>query len=245
MYSRQSRFTYSACRPFTRNKEIKQKFNETGVSQYIYRNKVDKACFQRDMAYGHFKDLPRRTDSDKIQRDKTFNITKNRIYGGNQCRIVSMIYKFFHKKSSNGGIKNENMSSQELAHDFHKPNIRKFEKRKAHSSFIYNIWGVDLADIELISKFNKGIRFLLCVVDVFSKYAWAVPLKDKEHITITDAFQKILDDFNRKPKKIWGDKGKEFCDTSMKPWLKDSNIETYSTHNEGKFIVAERFIWTL
>ena len=88
MYSRQSRFTYSACRPFTRNKEIKQKFNETGVSQYIYRNKVDKACFQRDMAYGHFKDLPRRTDSDKIQRDKTFNITKNRIYGGNQCRIL-------------------------------------------------------------------------------------------------------------------------------------------------------------
>ena len=112
---------------------------EIGDSQYIYINKVDKACFQYDTAYGHFTDLPRTTDSDKILRDNTFNITKNRIYGGNQRRHASMIYNVFHKKSSNGGIKNENMSNQELAQDLHKLFIRKFEKRKGHSSFIDNM----------------------------------------------------------------------------------------------------------
>ena len=137
------------------------------------------------------------------------------------------------------------MSNQELAHDLHKPVIRKFEKRKAHSSFVDNIWGIDITDLQWISKFNEGVRFSLCVIDSFSKYAWAVLLKDKEHITVTGAFQKILDDSNRRPKKIWGDKVREFCDRSMKPWLKDSNIETYSTHNEGKSGVAERFIRTL
>ena len=91
------------------------------------------------MAHGHFKDLPKRTDSDKIQRDKTFNIIKTRIFGGNQRRLASMIYNFFHKKSSNSGIKNENMSNQELTHGLHKPIIRKFEKQKGHSSFIDNI----------------------------------------------------------------------------------------------------------
>ena len=84
--------------------------------------------------------------------------------------------------------------------------IRKFNKRKAHSSFIDNIWGADLADMQLISKFNKGIRFLLCVVDIFSKYAWVIPLKDKKGITITNVIQKNLKECNRKPGKIWTDK---------------------------------------
>ena len=112
-------------------------------------------------------------------------------------------------------------------------------------SILDNIWGADLADMQLISKFNKGIRFLLCVTIIFSKYAWVIPLKDKKGITITNAFQKILDESNRKPNKIWVDKGSEFYNRSMKSWLEKNDIEMYSTHNEGKSVVAERFIRTL
>ena len=114
-----------------------------------------------------------------------------------------------------------------------------------HSSFRDNIWGVNLADMQLLSKFNKGFRFLLCVIDIFSKYAWVIPLKDKKGISIVNAFQIILKETNRKPKKIWVDKGSEFYNNSFKKWLKDNNIEMYSTHNEGKSVVAERFIRTI
>ena len=99
--------------------------------------------------------------------------------------------------------------------------------------------------MQLISKFNKGFRFLLCVIDIFSKYAWVVPLKDKKGVSIVDAFQKILDDPNKKPNIIWVDKGIEFYNISFKKWLKDNDIEMYSIHNEGKSAVAERFIRTL
>ena len=85
---------------------------------------------------------------------------------------------------------------KELGEELHKPIIRKFNKRKVHSPFIENIWVLDLADTELINKFNKGVRFLLCVIDIYSKYAWVIPLKDKKGIIITNAFQKILDESN-------------------------------------------------
>ena len=107
------------------------------------------------------------------------------------------------------------------------------------------VGGANLSDMELISKFNKGFRFLLCVIDIFSKYAWVVPLKDKKGVSIFNAFQKILDDSKRKPNKIWVDKGSEFYNSSFKKWLKDNDIEMYSIHNEGKSVVAERFIKTL
>ena len=96
--------------------------------------------------------------------------------------------------------------------------------------------------MQLISKFYKEIRFLLCVSDIYSKYAWAIPLKDKEGVTIVNAFQKILDDSKRKPNKIWIDKGSEFYNRLMKSWLEKNDIEMYSTHNERKSVVAERFI---
>ena len=99
--------------------------------------------------------------------------------------------------------------------------------------------------MQLISKFNKGFRFLLCVIDIFSKYAWIVPLNDKKGVSIVDAFQKIWDKSGRKPNKIWVDKGSEFYNSSFKKWLKDNDIEMYSIHNEGKSVVAERFIRTL
>ena len=169
-----------------------QKFKETGVSQYIYQNKLDKACFYNDMAYGDFKDLTIRTASDKVLRDKVFNIAKNPKYDGYQRRLASMVYKFCDKKTSSSGIKNESMSDQQLAEELCKPIIRKLKNRKVQSLFIYNIWHADLADMQLISKCNEGFRFLLCVIDIYSKYAWVITLNDKKAITITNTFQKIF-----------------------------------------------------
>ena len=110
--------------------------------------------------------------------NRTFNIAKNTKYDGYQRSIGSMVYRFFDTKTSSGAIKNENISNKELVEELHIPIIRKFNKRKVHSSFIDNIWITDLADMQLISKFNKGISFLLCVIDIFNKYGRVVPLKD-------------------------------------------------------------------
>ena len=99
--------------------------------------------------------------------------------------------------------------------------------------------------MQLISKFNKRFRFLLCAIDIFSKYAWVVTLKDEKGISTVNAFQKILDKSEHKPNKIWVDKGSEFYNNSFKKWFKDNDIEMYSIHNEGKSVVAERFIRTL
>ena len=113
----------------------------------------------------------------------------------------------------------------------HKPIIRNFKKRAVCSRFKDNIRDPDLVDMQLISKLNKGPRFLLCVIDVFSKYAWVICLKDKKDITIVNAFQKILDKSKPKPNKIWVDKGSKFYNNSFKKWLKDNDIEMYSIHN--------------
>ena len=99
--------------------------------------------------------------------------------------------------------------------------------------------------MQSLSKYNKEIKYLLCTIDLFSKYAWVVPIKDKKGVSIVDAFQKILKESNRKPNKIWVDKGSEFYNKSFKKWLTDNNIETYSIHNKGKLVIAERFIRTL
>ena len=99
--------------------------------------------------------------------------------------------------------------------------------------------------MQLISKFNKGFRFLLCVIDIYTKYAWVVPLKDKKGVSIINAFQSILNRSNRKRNKIWVDKGSEFYNKSMKSWLEKNDIEMYSTPNEGKSVVVERFIRTM
>ena len=202
MHLRQPGFTYLACGPFTKHKQRIQKFMQTGDTNYICRNELDKACFQHDAADSYSKDLVKRTQSDKVLENKAFAIANNSIYDGYQRGLASMAYKFFDKKSKGDCIKNEIKENQESAKELHKPIIRKFKKRKVYSSFKDNIWGVDLADMQLISNYNKGIRHLLCAIDLFSKYAFVVPLKDKKGVTITNAFQSILDKSKRKPNKI-------------------------------------------
>ena len=123
--------------------------------------------------------------------------------------------------------------------------LKKFNKRKVYSQFRDNIWGVDLAYMQSLSKKNKGIKYLSCAIDLFSKYAFVVPLKDKKGISIVNAFNKITKQSNRKPNKIWVDQGSEFYNCVFKKWLSDNDIIIYSTFNEGKSVVAERLIRTL
>ena len=158
IHLRQPGFTYCAYGPFTKNKERIQKFMQTRDTNYIYKNELDKVCFQHDMAYGKYKDLEKKTQSDKVLKDKAFAIANNPKYDGYQRGLASMVYTFFDKKSKGSDIKNEIKENQQLANELHKPIIRKFKKRKVYSSFKDNIWGADLADVQLISKYNKGIK---------------------------------------------------------------------------------------
>ena len=195
------------------------------------------------MAYGKSKDLVERTQSDKVLRDKAFKIASNPKYDGYQTGLASMVYMFFDKMSSGSGITNE--FNYQLANEVHKPIIKKLKKRKVYSSFNDNIWGVDLVDMQSLSRYNKGFKYLLCAIDLFSKYEWVIHLKDKKGTSIVNAFQKVILEGQRKPDKIWVDQGSEFYNQSFKDFLKINNIETYSTFNEGKSVVAERFIRTL
>ena len=139
IHLRQPGFTYSACGPFTKNKERIQKFKEIEDTNYIYKNELDKACFQYDMVYGDLKDLKKRTIADKVLRNKAFNIAKNPKYDGYQRGLASMAYKFFDKKSSGCGrplssaslVNNDDIKqNMQLADELHKPIIKKFRKRK-------------------------------------------------------------------------------------------------------------------
>ena len=163
-----------------------------------------------------------------------------------------MVYKFFDKKSTAEPSSLERMGSGMvkssyliLADELHKPAIKKFNKRKVYSQFKDNIWGVDLADMQSLSRKNKGIKYLLCVIDLYSKYAFVIPLKDKEGISIVNAFDKIIKESERTPNNMWVDQGSEFYNNNFKKWLSDNNIIMYSNYNEGKSVAAERFIRTL
>ena len=129
MHLKQSGFTHSACGPFTRNKERMEKFIQKGNTDFIYKNELDKACFQHDMAYSKSKDLAKRTQSDKVLRDKVFRIASDPKYDGYQRGLASMIYKFFDKKSCGSGVAATEPNYQ-LVNELHRQIIRKFNKRK-------------------------------------------------------------------------------------------------------------------
>ena len=189
MHLRQIQFVYSAWGPFTRHKERIEKFKQTCDTRYIYRNKLDKACFQHDSADADHKDLINRTEADKILRDKAYDIAINPEYDGYQRDLASMVYKVFYKKSMGSGVKklkdtarpsSLERSSLTLADELHKRVINKFNKRKVYWQFKDKIWGVDLADMQSLSRKNKGIKYLFWTIDLFSKYAFVIPLKNKK-----------------------------------------------------------------
>ena len=235
MHLRQPQFAYSACGPFTRYKERIKEFKHKGDTCLLYRNELDKACFKHDVAYTKYKDVENRLISDQKLRNSAYDIASNPKYDGYRRGLASIVYKFFDSK-----VAPEN--NKILAEELHKPVIKKINKRKVYSD---NIWGVDLADMQSLSKKIKGFKYLLCAIDLFSKYAFVIPSKDKKGISIVTAFNKIIKQSNRKPNKIWVDQGSEFYNRVFKKWLSDNDIIMYSTFNEGKSVVAERFIRTL
>ena len=252
MHLRQPQFVYSACGPFTRHKERIKKLKQTDDMRYIYRNDLDKACFQHDSAYADNNNLINRTKADKVLKDKACNIASNPEFDGYQRGLASIVYKFYDKKSMGSGTAKPSSlkritrdSSLILADELHKPVIKKIIKGKVYSQFKDNIWGVDLADMQSLSKKNKGIKYLLCAIDLFSNCAFVVTLRDKKGIGITNAFKKIIKQSNRKPNKIWVDQGGEFYNHDFKKSLSSNDISMYSTYNEGKSVVAERLIRTL
>ena len=207
MHLKQPGFTYSACGPFTKNKERIEKFMQTGNTNFIYRNELDKACFQHDMAYGKSQNLAKRTQSEKFSRDKAFKIASDPKYDGYQRGLASVNYKSFDKKSDGGAVDTE--PNYQLASKLRKQIIKKFKRRKVYSLFRDNIWGVELVDMQSLSKYNKEIKYLLCGTDLFSIYVWIVPLKDKKGSSIVNAFQTIISE-GKKASKIWVDQVSEF-----------------------------------
>ena len=221
MHLRQPQFVYSACGPFTRHKERIKEFKRTGETRLLYRNELDKVCFKHDAAYAKYKDAENRLISDHKLRNSAYEIASNPKYDGYQRGLASVVYKFFDSKvtpldkktmSGQGNAKSTAESSalargslehrennKILAEELHKPVFKKFNKRKVYSQFKDNIRGVDLANMYSLSKKNKGIKYLLFAIDLFSKYTFVVPLKDKKEISITNAFKKIIKQSNRKP----------------------------------------------
>ena len=215
-----------------------------GKLSHILQNRLDAACFQHDSAYAKYKDRANRRQSNIVLKIKALKIAADPRVNGYQRGLAS---KFFNKRTKGSGINLQanSLNNELLAEELHNPIIKNFKRRKVYSSFKDNIWGVDLADMQLISKYNKGIRYLLCVIDLFSRYVWVISLKNKKGESIVEGFKKMLDDSNRKPNKIWVDHGSEFYNNEFKSFLKENDIEMYSTFNEGKSVVAERFIKTL
>ena len=180
---------------------------QTGNTEFTYKNELYKAYFQHNMVYGESKDLAKRTKSEKVLRDKAFEIASDPKCDRYQRGLVSMVYKFFDKKCSGSGVAIE--PNYQLANKIYRQIIRKRNRRKVYLSFRDNIWGVDLADMQWLSKYNRGTRYLLCAIDLYSKYASVVPLKSKRGISIVNPFEKIISKW-RKLIKMWVDQGGEF-----------------------------------
>ena len=173
-------------------------------------------------------------------RDRAYEIVRNPKYDGYQRGLARMVYTFFDKKTGSGVSVNE-----QLAEELHKAVIKKFKRRKFHAKFKDIIWAADLAEMGSLSSYNRGVKYLLCAKDVFTKYTWVKPLKDKKGKTVLNGFIKTVNESKHKPNKSWVDPGREFYNTPMQKWLADNDTLINLTHNEGKSVVAERFIKAL
>ena len=143
---------------------------------------MDAACFQHYSPYAKYKDRLNRKQSDIALKNKALKIAADHRFNGYQRALASMVFKFFNEKTKGSGINLQanSLNNEVLTEELHKPIIKNFKRRKVYSTFKDSIWGVDLAAMQLISKYNKGIRHLLFVIDLFSRYAWVIPLKNKK-----------------------------------------------------------------
>ena len=138
LHLKQLGFTYSAFGPFTKHQERIKKFRETCNLKHLYKNELEKTCFVHDAAYSNSKDLTKRTISDKILKDRAYEIARNHGYDGYQRPLASIVYKFCDKKT-----RSEISVHEQLAKELHKPVIKKFKRRKVYARFKENIWAAD------------------------------------------------------------------------------------------------------
>ena len=185
MHLKQPGFTYSACGRLNKYHEIIQKFRETGNCKQLYRNELEKACFAHNGADSNSKDLAKRTISNKILKNTAYEIARNRQYDGYERALASVVFKCFDKETGSVVSLNE-----QIAQELHKPVINKFKRRKVYARFKGNVWAADLAEMGSLFSKNKNVKYLLCVIDVFTKYVWVKSLKDKKGKTVLNALSK-------------------------------------------------------
>ena len=171
---------------------------------------------------------------------RAYEIARNLEYDGYQRALASMGYMFFGRKTGSGISVNK-----QLTKELHKPRMKKFKRIIVYARYKDNFGAADLTEMESFSSKNKNVKYLLCVIDVFTKYAWVKPLKDKKGKTVLNAFIEIVIESNRKPNKFWVNQGREFYNKLMQEWLDNNGTLIYSTRDLFKSIIAERFIKTL
>ena len=225
---------YSYCGPGT-------KYDQRIREGYKGINDLDSMCKMHDKFYNENSDTKVRNISDIALAYRADEIANNPMYDDVQRKDANFISGIMKTKAKFGlGVWNE-----ELADELHAPVRRKFKRRRVISYGVDDVWSCDLVEMQEWKKQNKGYRYMLNVIDVHSKYAWSIPLKDKTGKTVLDAFKQIVNSSGRKPDHIWVDEGKEFYNKQMDEWIKENNINRYSTHGEHKSAVVERFNRTL
>src|SRR5437870_1165874 len=218
-------------------------------------------CKLHDRFYNENSDTESRNISDLALSHRENEIANDSRFDGSQRRDAKFVSGIMKNKARFGlGIKSKNLKEgsneersiekvvgpfEKLSEELHNPIRRKFDRCHVNLFGIDDTWGADLVEMQELSKENKGYRYMLNVIDIFSKYAWSIPLKDKKGTTVLEAFKQIVKISDRIPKHIWVDEEKEFYNKEMTGWLKENNIIRYSTHGEHKSAVIERFNRTL
>ena len=191
LHLKQPVFTYSACGPFTKHRERIQIFKDTGHLKHLHRNELKKACFAHGAAYCDSKGLAKRVISDNILKDRAYENATNCQYDGCHRALASIVCVFFDKKLGSGITVNE-----KVAKEIHTLAIEKLKRRQVYARFKDNIWVADLAEIQSLSSKNKNAKYLLYVIDVFTKYAWVRTLRDKRGKTVLNAFIETVNESN-------------------------------------------------
>ena len=199
-------------------------------------NQVDSIAMQHDICYRDHEDDKHGCDRVMITNLDKMKPTKIRE------RLDRLLVKGLIGTKLKLGLGKWN---DQLADELHKQIRKTYKRRRVIVNGIDEIWSADLVEMQEFAKQNNSYRYLLTVIDLFSKYAWSIPLKDKTGKATEEAFRKIVNESGRMPNKLWVDDGKEFYNKNVDKWLKENNIDRYSTFNEGKAMVIERFNRTL
>jgi transposase InsO family protein len=229
---------YSACGPGTKHKDRIENYIKTGDTSHIFKNDLDKFCFYHDSSYDKYKDVPNRQIADKKLMDGAYEIVSDQSRNGYERMLASMIYKFFEKKIQLG----QGIQDDILVEELHKPIRHNFQRRKVVAHKAHQIWACDLVDMTSVYT-DSGYRYILNVVDCFSKYAWSIPLKSKKTEELIEAFKRLFK--SQKPEKLWWDEESGVYSEKFQLFLMKENVSLYSTGSELGVTIVERFNRTL